>query len=130
MTPAKAEVKASVVGEVQTPEKLEVLSASAGIKSEYAIPKKAPAEKNFRAAAYFDFALHVAYMSLEGKRLESTDWFQAKPERGDKSPIFVNFGTITAHLHGVWPGALDIGMRPKKPSENSPVCRLWKASRP
>ncbi len=127
------------VGEAQTPVKLEVPvkqevpSASTGIKSEYAIPQKAPAIKEHRAAAFFDFSRRVAYMFVEGRRLDSSDWYRARPDKGAKSPMFVNFAVpgpnpsiITAHLHGVWPGALDIGMDLPK---HSPVCRLWKASR-
>ena len=87
--------------------------------------KKAQAQKIEQPIAQFDFARRVAFMHLEGARVESIEWFRARPDMGDKSPTHINFRidskTVVARLHGIWPGALEIGTTSEKKPANAPV---------
>ena len=135
--PVETPQKAKGTGDSEdTPEKLGT-PANIGIKSRYALEKPERKQKVETPIAYFDFGRRVAYMSVNGERLESFDWFLSRPALGDKSPVHVNFlvhsKTVVAHLHGIWPGALAIGTEPgtnpKQKPGHSPTCRIWKAIR-
>jgi hypothetical protein len=92
----------------------------------HAIPvKKDPAPKVVLEPAYFDFAAHVAFTYHLGVKFTSTDWFPSRPELGDRSPLHCRFslgnGVVSRHVHGIWPGALKIGVA----ATTAPVVRLW-----
>ena len=126
-TPAKIEVLPRDSSDhAATPEKFE---ASTKVKPEPAFHQKETARRDkSMLVAIFDFASHTAFVYHEGRKLSSQDWYPTQPDRDDKSALAVRFATgdktITAHLHGVWPGALQIGL---KPNANAPTCRkIWK----
>ena len=75
--------------------------------------RKETSPNNPLPPAFWDYTSRRAFLHHGGAKVFSVDWFPADRAKGSKSPLHVNFEIegrkIIAHLHGVWPGALEIG---------------------